>query len=360
MRWIFGFAAVLVAGSVAAAAEATAVPTVKMVGAINLPEKFAVDGTAIPLVGFSGITWLGDDSWAAILDNNNRLATFTVARDEDGRPLGVENLALTTLSVRHDYEDVAPCPPTLQERIARKLAKRGLPDPGRCLLVCDEETPAIRGVALADGAVLGSVPLPEIVKKCRPNKGLESLAVDPDGRRIWTANEEALIADGSASSLRSGTIVRLFAIATPDDAADGGGEPAAGNAQFAYEVDPPHEMIAASDAAPLSGVSAVVALGDGKLLVLERSGGFGAPPFENRIYLVDTSRAEDVSAVEALGTKRPAAVIPKRLIWREALGCNVEGLALGPPVGKQGRTMVAIADNGHIGGPTKLFFLVLE
>lgn len=360
MRWVFGLAAtLLLAGG--AAAEPTAPKTAKVVGTLELPEKWtAENGATTPLLGFSGITWLGDDSWAAILDNNDRLVTFSIAIEEDGSPLAVQDLAITKLSVQHDYEDVAPCPPALQQRIARKLAKRGLPDPGRCLLVCDEDTPAIRGVALADGAVLGSVPLPEIMKECRTNKGLESLAIDPDGRRIWTANEEALTGDGPASSRQIGTIVRLCAIATPDDAAAAAGERPAADEQFAYEVDPPHEMLAASEIAPLSGVTAVVALGDGKLLVLERSGGIGVPPFESRIYFVDTSDAQDVSTVESLGSKRPKPVIQKRLLWKDSLGCNVEGIGLGPAVATGGRTMVAIADNGHIGGPTKLFFFVLE
>jgi hypothetical protein len=295
-----------------------------------------------------------------VLDNSDRLATFTIMLDEDGAPITVGNVAVTTIEARYDYEDIAPCPPALQKRIARRLEKRGLPDPGRCVLVCDESTPAIRGLALADGRLLGSVPLPEIVKKSRPNKSLESLSVDPDGRRIWTANEEALTGDGWVSGEKAGTVIRLFAIATPDAEAGTADDRAAGDGQFAYQVEPPHEMMAVVDAAWLSGVTAIVALGEGKLLVLERSGGAGLPPFENRIYFVDTTTAEDVSAVEALNTKRPLATVAKRLLWRDALGCNVEGLGIGPPAGERGRTMVAISDNGHIGGPTKLFFFVLE
>lgn len=30
------------------------------------------------LTGLSGITWLGDDEWAAVMDNSNRLITFSL------------------------------------------------------------------------------------------------------------------------------------------------------------------------------------------------------------------------------------------------------------------------------------------
>ena len=353
----FAVASPLIAAAIAPAAE----PTLTMVGMLDLPDTVAgPDGTSTPLMGVSGIAWLGDDRWAAILDNNDRMITFSIELNRKGKPLAIQRLAMQTISARHDYEDIAPCPPALERRIARRLENRGQPAPGRCLLVCDEDTPAIRGLALADGRLLGAVPLPEITKKCRPNKGLESLAVESDGSLIWTANEEALSTDGPESARRSGTMIRLMAIPTPQDGADqtAAAEPQAAGKQFAYQVDPPHEMVSISDAMPLSGVSAIVALGGGRLLVLERSGGTGLPPFENRIYLVDTTDGEDVSTVESLATAKPKP-LSKRLLWKDSLGCNVEGLALGPEVAG-GQSVVAIADNGHIGGKTPLAFFVLK
>jgi hypothetical protein len=359
-RPFFAVVALLLTGLTGTFAPA-AEPSLEALGMFEMPDTVAgPNDTKIPLVGLSGITWLGESTWAAVLDNSDLMITFTLDLSADGKPLGVSGIELKKIAARHDYEDIAPCPPALQKRISGRLEKRGLPAPGRCVLICDEDTPAIRGMAIADGRLLGAVPLPEIVKRCRPNKGLESLSVEPDGSRIWTANEEAFATDGPESGRSHGTVIRLIAIPTPRDsttqaAADSTPPDAA---QFAYQVDPPHEMVAIDGQMPLSGVSALAALGGGKLLVLERSGGVGLPPFENRIYLVDTAGGQDVSGVESLATTK-AEPLKKKLLWKDSLGCNVEGLALGPDV-KGGRAVVGIADNGHVGGKTPLVFLRIK
>ena len=69
----------------------------------------------------------------------------------------------------------------------------------------------------------------------------------------------------------------------------------------------------------LSGVTALVACGAGRLLVLERSAGPGLPPFENRIYLVDTLAAPDVSA--CLGPLQARSDVLASKTWKDsALG----------------------------------------
>lgn len=343
-----------------AAATQAADPRIALVGSLDLPEAVtAPDGTAIPLVGLSGITWLGDDAWAAAMDNSDKMVTLSIELDDDGQPAGTKRVAVVKASARHDYEDIAPCPPALQQRIARRLEKRGEAAPGTCVLVCEEDTPAVRGLSLSDGRLLGAVPLPEIAKTCRPNRGLEALAVDPDGLRVWTANEEALAADGSAARRGIGTLVRLMEITLPTDAAAGDAA-ARADRQFAYRVDPPHEMVTVLDGELLSGVVALVALGEGRLLVLERSAGKGLPPFENRIYLVDTAAANDATLPATPAEKRPEGVVAKQLLWKDSLGCNMEGLAVGPRLADGGRALVGIADNGHSGGPSKLIFFTLK
>ena len=52
---------------------------------------------------------------------------------------------------------------------------------------------------------------------------------------------------------------------------------------------------------------------------------------------------------------RPAASrVAKQLLWKAAVGVNLEGLATGPPLAKGGRAVVAIADNGGTNVPTLL------
>jgi hypothetical protein len=235
------------------------------------------------------------------------------------------------------------------------------------VLVCEEDTPAVRAFSLADGRMLGEVPLPRNLLTRRPNRGLESLAIEPNGRSLWTANEEALANDGPPATVGGGTVVRLTRLQLPvaeqplpfERLRSRREQPAAAAFQVAYRVEPPHAFLRVFAGQPLSGLAALVALGKGRLLTLERSGAPGLPPFASRIYLVNTAAAVDVSAVERDLAGRKEAVVEKQLLWSDSLGVNLEGLCLGPVLADGNRSLVAIADNGGIGTPNQLVGLAL-
>ena len=345
----------------AAAPLAAAEARVEMLGRMSFPDQAAgTEAKPLVITGLSGVAWLGDTAWAAAMDNSDRLVTFTLELSAKGAPTAVTDVQTVRLEARHDYEDLAVCPPELARRITRRFTAKGRPDPGPCLLLCEEDTPAIRGAALADGRLVGLMPIPDVLKSRRPNRGLEALTVEPDGSCIWTANEEALTLDGPAPSATTGTVVRLVAIPIPTAAGTAATGTAAGavadnnRRQVADRVDPPHEFVEFLKGESFSGVVALVALGNGRLLVLERSAARGLPPLENRIYYVDTAGAPDATGVERDLTARPELFVKKRLLWKDALGCNLEGLALGPALPGGARSLVAIADNGGIGTPTQL------
>ena len=322
-------------------------------GTLVLPDE-ARDAAGMPvrITGLSGIAWLGDDRYVAVLDNSDVLLFFALDLSPDGKPLAVRELRAVRLAAAHDFEDVALCPEPLRARIAGRQARRQRRDPGACLLLAEEDTPAIRAVSQEGGELLGVVPLPEVMKQRRPNRGPESLAVDPDDGSIWTANEEALAGDGPAARIGGGTVVRIVQIPLPAD-------PPRPTRQYAYAVEPPHAFVPVFAGEPLAGVCAVVALGRGRLLVLERSAGPGLPPFKSRIFLVDTTGAAEVSAVERDLAERGELRLGKRLLWEETLGCNLEGMCLGPPLRDGHRSLVGVADNGGLGTPNQLVGLAL-
>jgi hypothetical protein len=349
---------------------AGAEPTVVFQGMISLPNRADdADGNSVEITGLSGVAWLGDDEYVAVMDNSQHVLLFRLSLTQTGKPIAVESLRIVTLSQRHDYEDVAPCPgavvQAMQQDRGRTAVERGNDEP--CVLVCEEDTPAVRAFSLADGSIMGTVPLPANLLTRRPNRGPESLAIEPDGRSLWTANEEALVNDGPPATVGGGTVVRLTRISLtadeqplPFDRLRSRREaPATTAFQAAYGVEPPHAFIRVFAGQPLSGVAALVALGRGRLLVLERSGGPGLPPFASRIYLVNTAGAVDVSAVERDLAGRKEAVVEKRLLWSDSLGVNLEGLCLGPLLADGNRSLVAIADNGGIGTPNQLVGLAL-
>jgi len=315
-------------------------------GTLRLPDAAAdAAGVSHRLTGMSGIAWLGADRYAIVMDDGPGLVLLQVALAATGAPTAATELLVVPLAPPLDWEDVAGCPPGLgnaDEVVPSDVVGR--------LLVCEETTPAIRLVDAAAGRHRELLPLPDLFRSRRPNRGPEGLAVEPDGSIVWTATEESLPADGPASATGGGTVVRLVALATA-----GGG--AAG--QFAYAVDPPHEFVRVFAGPVLSGVTAVTVLGDGRLLVLERSGCPGLPPFENRIYLVDPRGATDVTPLAGDLAAHPD-VVGKQLLWRDQLGCNLEGFCLGPRLSGQARSVVAIADNGGVGTPNQLIGFALE
>jgi hypothetical protein len=294
-------------------------------GTLALPaEAPDADGNPVRITGISGVTWLGDDRYIAVLDNSDLLLRFALDLSPAGQPLAVRALRAVRLAAGHDFEDVA-----------------------------EEDTPAIRAVSQQGGDLLGIVPLPENMRQRRLNRGPESLAVDPDDGSIWTANEEALTGDGPAARVGGGTVVRVVKIPLPAN-------PPRAVRQFAYLVEPPHAFVRMLAGEPLSGVSAIVALGAGRLLVLERAAGPGVPPFKSRIFLVDTTHAADVAAVDRDLADRDEDFLGKRLLWEDSLGCNLEGLCLGPPLLDGSRALVAVADNGGLSTPNTLVSLALR
>lgn len=324
-------------------------PAVELAGSLALPETAGPTGPK--LTGLSGIAWLGEDRYVAVLDNSDLVVVFRLAVTATGAPEQISDLRMVTLAERHDYEDIAPCPPALERRIAERRRARGDRVPASVLLVCEEDTPAIRAIDPQTGDLLGIVPLPAALTAVRPNRGLEALAVEPDGGCIWTATEEAVPADGPAAGEGRGTVVRIARIPVPGAA----GSPPAG--QFAFMVDPPHAFARVIGGEAFAGLVALVPLGGGRLLVLERSAAPGLPPFESRLSLVETAAGRDVSGRQDGLTPPDSDLLAKLPLYREPLGCNLEGLCLGPRLADGSRLLVGVADNGGLGTPTRLVTL---
>lgn len=324
-----------------------------MAGRFVLPDQAPrPDGSPQTITGLSGITWLGDDRYAAIMDNSDCLMLLRIKHEPDGVPTAVHDVRLVVLGRVLDYEDVAPCP----DRLSRRLARDGSRRPRECLLVCEEATPAIHVVDIDSGRLLGEVAVPSTLESHRPNRGLEALSVEPNGRAVWSATEEGLPADGPPPTDQEGTVVRLTRIEVSNDSAAAAGR----TTQFAYAVDPPHRFVRVAKGDALSGVVAVVALGHGRCLVLERSWGPGMPIFESRAYLVDVMNAPDVAGIAGGLAGRADLHVAKTLLWQNALGWNLEGLCIGPVVAHGSRLLVGVADNGGLGTPNQLVTLVLH
>jgi hypothetical protein len=325
--------------------------------------NFTGGGSADPrLVAaeLSGLSRIEGNRYVAVGDDHAALYFLDIAVDSrTGRvrsvsfasPVPLRDALGQVLSgpQRSDREDVAFDRENGTVWIADE---RDAGDPSRPSLV---EVDPSSGREIGRIAADGEGPL-SVFATIRRNYGFEALARSEDEEAMWTANEEALEIDGGLATPSEGSIVRLQEF---DD------EPRP-ERQLAYVTDPIGHSISSPSAAvgeDRSGVSALVALDDGRLLVLERalagdSSGMGG--FRIRIYLADPSGATDVSRPpfrSGLAGRADWRPVSKRLLWERRFGLpvsNFEGMALGPPLSRGGRSLLLLADNG--GGTWQSFY----
>jgi hypothetical protein len=172
----------------------------------------------------------------------------------------------------------------------------------------------------------------------RSNLAFEGLAISPDGQTLYAMTENALVQDGDKATFEAGSLSRLLTIDLET------GEP---GAQYVYETDPipfrPTQPVKYAD----NGVSELLALPDGRLIVVERAyvDGIG-----NRIasYVVDP---KDGQALPADASAAGVAPLKKTLWFKIDEGNfggldidNIEAVSWGPDIGGE-RSLVMASDN---------------
>lgn len=206
----------------------------------------------------------------------------------------------------------------------------------------------------ARGVVRREHAVPQAFRSARANKGLESLALSPDGRALFTTSESALAEDGPVATARAGTLVRLLRIDRATGAAT----------EHGYLTD-----AAVGDGCD-HGVSDLAALSPSELLVLER--GFCEGRGNRvRVYRVslgevpmkmrDGSTSSSRSGGELEALAKSLVVDLAALERPEApLLANYEGIALGPPLPDGKASLLLVSDdNGHDAQAARVLVLAL-
>lgn len=202
--------------------------------------------------------------------------------------------------------------------------------------ISDESTSTISEFSLGTGLKVGAVEVPAIYRPAnvQNNFGLEALSYGAG--KLWTANEEALKSDGSVSTTRSGSWVRIQEFGGADFTPTG---------QYAYRT----ERIGGLSpfiTVERSGLVDLLALPDGRVLSLERELGGFLPSFRSRVYLLDFSTATDVSALPSL-TAGGFTPVGKTLLWQSVfLMSNFEGITLGPRLSDGSYSVLLVSDDG--------------
>jgi hypothetical protein len=301
-------------------------------GATQISDLSAADqnGASLSITSLSGISYFGGDRFVAVADNSNKLFHLEVAVLGDGSLDEPSILSGLSFDRAADHEGVAYA----------GVVRGGV-------WVADESLPSVAQYELTEGTQLQTLAVPTVFSQRRSGFGLESLALSFDGQTLWTANEEALTVDGGRSSPTETTVVRLLRY-------NRAGDSFAPAEQFAYVVDAWHGGDIAITTAERGGLVELVGLPDGRLLALERSLANGSPLFENRIYLIDLTGADDVSSFASLdgATYMP---VGKELLWSGSaagtFGMNLEGLALGRRLGESTWSLVGVVDDGGSADP---------
>ena len=285
----------------------------------------------VPPGDYSGLSWLGGNEYAVVCDKtDDAWLRFRIDIDSlTGKINNVEYVGRTTLGAqRRDPEDIA--------FVAQDST----------LFICCESDNEVWEYRL-DGSCTGrKLSMPKVFAKARGNCGLEALTYHPQSKRFWVINESTITGDGDQPTAMNGVAGRLrLQVFDADMRA---------REQYLYVMEK-----ATSDKPAVNfamGVSALTALPDGRLLVLEREfhvpkGKLGAY-VHCKLFSVDPNRATPVDTAKPLAS---AAPLQKELVceWRTTLTllnhaiANYEGMCLGPTLKDGRRVLVLLSDSQH-------------
>jgi len=262
--------------------------------------------------GLSGISRIAGDRYYAVDDRGGLLYELKIAVNGEDEITACEVARSVRLEGRRDLEGCAYDP--LEGRV----------------WVSDEADTSVRQFDPLTGRETARVAVPDVfAKNVVHNRSFEGLTISPDGLRLYVANEDTLRCDGAIADNAHGGVVRI-----QEFVRKGAVLPWVPSRQFFYQTDTVAGEKFRNIA--ISGVAALCAVEDGKLLVLEREMSQKdplLPSFRGRLYEIDL---KDV--------RKPVA---KRLLWDEnTYFSNYEGMCPGPKLKDGSRSLVLISDGG--------------
>jgi predicted RNA-binding protein with TRAM domain len=191
--------------------------------------------SAMPPGNYSGITALGSDRFLLVDDKapHDGFYRYHIVIDTlSGKIRGVENEGFLPVgSVNGDMEAVAYVPAL------------------NTIFACSEARNEIVGYPVDGGRAVCSVQMPDVYTRASSSYGLESLTYDASSHLLWTTTERPVRGD-SLLRLQSFDLTLLP------------------RRQYAYRIDEPQYL--PKGGRYVHGVSELCALGDGRLLVMER------------------------------------------------------------------------------------------
>ncbi len=204
--------------------------------------------------------------------------------------------------------------------------------------------PLIREMSL-DGAHIRDFDVPEKYipdgrqrRGVRDNLAFEALTVETDQRTLTVATEGPLVQDGPAATVKHGAPVRFLQLDITSGAA---------RHEYVYPLDPVHRESLPFGNFSINGVVDILAVSDGRYLVVERSFSTGAG-LSIRLYLAERGAATDVLGRESLKGGGYQPMTKRLLLDLGRLGLaidNIEGMTFGKRLEDGRRSLVLVSDN---------------
>ncbi|MEO6231950.1 MAG: esterase-like activity of phytase family protein [Ferruginibacter sp.] len=222
------------------------------------------------------------------------------------------------------------------------------------------EDPSINVIA-PNGKFISSFQLPSVLKMQsipmgpRQNGVLEGMTFDDNFKTLYANVEEPLYEDGPrADTFDNNAFIRILRFNMPGQQLV---------KQYAYKLDPVAQAPNPADAFKINGVPDILAIGNGKLLVIERSFSTGRMACTIKIFIADVSNATDIKNVAALKDNNNFKPASKKLLLNmDDLGIfidNIEGVTFGPDLPNGHKSLLFISDN-NFNPLEKTQFLLFE
>jgi hypothetical protein len=191
------------------------------------------------------------------------------------------------------------------------------------------------------------------------NRGMEGLAISPDGTTLFGIMQNALLQDGAlnpGTTDRIGLNNRILKIDLATNA----------TSEYVYRLDAANRG---------QGVSEILAINDHEFLVIERDNrswlsAEPQAPTRKWIYRIDLTGATDVSGILLPSGALPALVVPATKVAfinlldpdfglqnndQRAIAEKIEGLSWGPDLADGRRLLYVVSDNDLVpGNPTQI------
>ena len=207
--------------------------------------------------------------------------------------------------------------------------------------------------------------LPDYIKPssgdigARKNRFIEGISFTADFKYIMFALEGPLKQDGQNPGLDKGSLNRILLYEFVSQKL---------LAEYLYPVDAIPKKSTAIPALQDNGISDILALDKNTLLILERSGrhvGDFNFAFNNRIFIVNLEKAENIAGSEVVKDIQSRTTAQKKIVVNmENLlpegQSNIESLTWGPNIKDQQTLYLAVDDNFHAKHDSELIIIALK